>query len=63
MKSIPVAGADDLEELWDLMCRGELQHIEVPESRFTFETQWRETDSKRKWFGNFLRDHDAFDHR
>lgn len=45
------------------MVKGESQHIEVPESRFTFETQWRETDPARKWFGNFLNDHDAFDHR
>ncbi|KAL8993291.1 MAG: hypothetical protein Q9169_006452 [Polycauliona sp. 2 TL-2023] len=58
-----VAGADDVEELWDLMCRAESQHIEVPESRFTFETQWRENDPKRKWYGNFIRDHDAFDHK
>lgn len=61
--SCKVAGADDPEELWDLMCRAESQHIEVPEERFTFDTHWRETDPKRKWYGNFLRDHDAFDHK
>jgi len=60
---LTVAGADDLEELWDLMCRAESQHVEVPESRFTFDTHWRETDPKRKWYGNFIRDHDAFDHK
>jgi hypothetical protein len=61
--SCKVAGADDPEELWDLMSRAESQHIEVPPERFTFDTHWRETDPKRKWYGNFLRDHDAFDHK
>ncbi|KAF2172613.1 hypothetical protein M409DRAFT_35387 [Zasmidium cellare ATCC 36951] len=61
--SCKVAGADDVDELWDLMCKGESQHTEVPESRFTFDTQWREKDPNRKWFGNFLRDHDSFDHK
>ncbi|KAL9629786.1 MAG: hypothetical protein Q9204_005076 [Flavoplaca sp. TL-2023a] len=58
-----VAGADDLDELWDLMCRAESQHVEVPKSRFTFETHWRENEPNRKWYGNFIRDHDAFDHK
>lgn len=61
--SCKVSGADSPEELWDLMIRGESQHTEVPEERFTFETHWRDTDPKRKWYGNFLRDHDAFDHK
>jgi hypothetical protein len=61
--SIKVAGADDLEEFWKILCEGKSQHIEVPEERFGFETQWRDVDAKRKWFGNFVRDHDAFDHK
>ncbi|KAK7717983.1 Type I Iterative PKS [Diaporthe eres] len=58
-----VAGADDVDELWDIMCKGESQHVEVPEDRFTFDTHWRDKDNKRKWYGNFVRDHDAFDHK
>ncbi|KAK5656794.1 hypothetical protein OQA88_4342 [Cercophora sp. LCS_1] len=58
-----VAGADDVNEFWQLNCRGESQHVEVPAERFTFETHWRTVDPKRKWFGNFVRDHDAFDHK
>ncbi len=61
--SCKVAGADDLEEFWKLLCKGESQHIEVPKERFEFETQWRDIDPKRKWYGNFVRDHDAFDHK
>ena len=58
-----VAGADDAEELYDLMDRAQSQHRTVPEDRFTFDTPFRENDPKKKWFGNFMRDHDAFDHK
>ncbi|KAF2204959.1 hypothetical protein GQ43DRAFT_95556 [Delitschia confertaspora ATCC 74209] len=58
-----LAGADDVDEFWDLNVRGESQHREVPEERFTFDTHWRTVDPKRKWYGNFVRDHDAFDHK
>ncbi|KAK4697088.1 acyl carrier protein, partial [Lecanoromycetidae sp. Uapishka_2] len=61
--SCKVAGADDLEEFWKILCEGKSQHIEVPKERFGFETQWRDVDPKRKWYGNFVRDHDAFDHK
>ncbi|KAL9639049.1 MAG: hypothetical protein Q9164_001184 [Protoblastenia rupestris] len=61
--SCQVAGADDVEEFWKVLCKGESQHMEVPEGRFGFETQWRDVDPKRKWYGNFIRDHDAFDHK
>ncbi|QGA18697.1 hypothetical protein EYB26_006382 [Talaromyces marneffei] len=61
--SLKVAGADDVEEFWDLLLRGESQHQEVPKERITFETIFRDVDPKRKWFGNFIRDHDAFDHK
>lgn len=61
--AIKVAGADDLEEFWKINCEGKSQHTEVPESRFSFQTQWREPDTKRKWYGNFVRDVDAFDHK
>ena len=61
--SCKVAGADDLEEFWKLICEGQSQHIEVPQERIGFETHWRDIDPKRKWYGNFIRDHDAFDHK
>ncbi|ERF73358.1 hypothetical protein EPUS_08300 [Endocarpon pusillum Z07020] len=61
--SCKVAGADDLEEFWKTLCEGRSQHIEVPKERFGFETHWRDIDPKRKWYGNFVRDHDAFDHK
>jgi acyl transferase domain-containing protein/nucleoside-diphosphate-sugar epimerase/acyl carrier protein/SAM-dependent methyltransferase len=61
--SLKVAGADDVEEFWELLLKGESQHQEVPKERVTFETVFRDIDPKRKWFGNFIRDHDAFDHK
>ncbi|AEO68597.1 uncharacterized protein THITE_2079455 [Thermothielavioides terrestris NRRL 8126] len=61
--SIKVAGADDVDEFWDLLCHGSSQHQEVPADRLSFDNVWREADTGRKWFGNFIRDHDAFDHK
>ncbi|KHN98032.1 Beta-ketoacyl synthase [Metarhizium album ARSEF 1941] len=61
--SCKVAGADDLEEFWEVLSSGESQHEEVPPDRFTFETAFRDADPKRKWFGNFIRGHDAFDNK
>ncbi|KAL4974125.1 hypothetical protein BDW66DRAFT_153167 [Aspergillus desertorum] len=59
-----VAGADDLTEFWDLLCSGESQHREMPRERYAnYETPWRPTASQRAWFGNFVRDIDAFDHK
>ena len=61
--SCKVAGADNLEDFWDLLCTGKSQHQEVPKERFTFETPFRDADPKRKWFGNFINGHDEFDHK
>ncbi|KAI1085457.1 hypothetical protein F5B20DRAFT_587488 [Whalleya microplaca] len=61
--SCKVAGAENLEEFWDLLCSGRSQHKEVPKERFTFETVYRDTDPKRKWFGNFIDSYDKFDHK
>ena len=61
--SCKVAGADNLEEYWKLLCEGKSQHREAPSDRFDFETPWREADPKRKWYGNFMHDHDMFDHK
>ncbi|KIA75959.1 polyketide synthase [Aspergillus ustus] len=59
-----VAGADDLNEFWDLLCAGKSQHREMPRERYAnYETPWRPEIGKRTWFGNFVRDIDAFDHK
>ena len=61
--SCQLPGADDLEGFWDALCAGKSQHVEVPADRFDFQTAWRELDPKRKWYGNFIQGHDAFDHK
>ncbi|RMZ86788.1 hypothetical protein DV736_g5986, partial [Chaetothyriales sp. CBS 134916] len=61
--SCKVAGAEDLEQFWKLLCKGVSQHQEVPPDRFTFETVFREHEPQRKWYGNFINDHDTFDHK
>ncbi|PLB51637.1 polyketide synthase module [Aspergillus steynii IBT 23096] len=61
--SCRVAGADSLPEFWSLLCSGLSQHSILPEARYKdFETPWR-PDAQRPWFGNFVRDIDAFDHK
>ena len=61
--SLKTAGADNLEEFWKILCEGKSQHKEVPKERFGFETAFRDVDAKRKWYGNFINDHDCFDHK
>jgi acyl transferase domain-containing protein/thioester reductase-like protein/acyl carrier protein/SAM-dependent methyltransferase len=58
-----VAGADDVDEFWDILCEGQSQHTEVPASRFSFETAFRDFDKRRKWYGNFIKGQDSFDHK
>jgi hypothetical protein len=66
--SIQVAGADGIDEFCTLLRSGISQHTEVDTSRVPFgtsSTPWRPDSpgGKQKWFGNFLSDVDAFDHR
>ncbi|MBW4964515.1 hypothetical protein KZZ06_21215, partial [Sulfitobacter sp. CW3] len=56
-------GADDVDELWDLLCSAQSQHVEITPDRIDFQTTWRDGNPGRKWFGNFIRDADAFDHK
>ncbi|KAE8141925.1 hypothetical protein BDV38DRAFT_278709 [Aspergillus pseudotamarii] len=57
-------GGSDLDEFWDTICAAKSQCTEVPSDRINFDyAAWRENDKERKWFGNFVRDHDAFDHK
>ncbi|EFQ34124.1 beta-ketoacyl synthase domain-containing protein [Colletotrichum graminicola] len=61
-----VAGAQDLEQYWKIMLEGKSQHRElVPNDRFAMETSYRpsEKEGTRKWYGNFLDDHDSFDYK
>ncbi|KAL8907697.1 MAG: hypothetical protein Q9207_001266 [Kuettlingeria erythrocarpa] len=58
-----VAGGDDLEQFWKILTDGTSQHKEVPSDRFTFDTAFRNDEHKAKWFGNFINNHKAFDHK
>nr|ALP31888.1 polyketide synthase 12 [Diaporthe helianthi] len=62
--SIKVAGANDLESFWDVLCSGKSQHREVPKERFSFgESIFRDAgDPSRKWFANLIDDPADFDH-
>nr|ALQ32971.1 putative polyketide synthase [Fusarium sp. NRRL 25184] len=63
--AIKVAGADDVQEFSQMLRTGESQHEVIGPDRFMFDTLYREGDKNpsRKWFGNFIRDADAFDHK
>ncbi|KAI1190791.1 putative polyketide synthase [Nemania serpens] len=64
--SIKVAGADDMDEFTDLLRSGKSTHVRVPRSRVPFEsgpTHWRSGPEEHEWYGNFLNDIEAFDHR
>lgn len=64
--SCKAAGADNLDEFWQVLSRGESQHRQIginDDERFSFKTPFRETDPKRKWFGSFMRDAESFDNK
>ncbi|KAI0868188.1 putative polyketide synthase [Hypoxylon argillaceum] len=62
--SCKVAGADNLEEFWDILCAAKSQHREVPQDRIAFKkTAFRDVDEKRKWFANLIDGPDKFDHK
>lgn len=63
--SCHVPGGEDLQGFWDVLCSGQSQHVEVPPERFPMATAWRKAGEPggRKWYGNFIRAHDAFDHK
>ncbi|CBF89312.1 hypothetical protein AN0523.2 [Aspergillus nidulans FGSC A4] len=57
-------GGSDLDEFWDTVCAAKSQCTEVPPERVDFDYEaWRENDTQRKWFGNFIREYDTFDHK
>jgi len=56
-------GADSVEEFWDLLVNGGSMCAEMPPERFSTKGLRRSPDGKLKFYGNFIRDADAFDHR
>ncbi|KAL6719406.1 hypothetical protein ACLMJK_003646 [Lecanora helva] len=57
-------GADSVNEFWENMRAGASFAEEIPASRFAIHGHRRTLDTKRgSFFGNFIRDPDAFDHR
>ncbi|TLD07525.1 hypothetical protein PgNI_10831 [Pyricularia grisea] len=63
--SAKVAGADSLQDFWDLLCAGKSQHVPVSRDRFgPFDkTMLRTPDQSRRWFANLLSAPEEFDHR
>ncbi|ROW11935.1 hypothetical protein VPNG_05279 [Cytospora leucostoma] len=63
--SIKVAGADDVDEFAQMLCTGESQHEGIGPDRLMFDTLFRTDDGgpARKWYGNFIRGVDEFDHK
>ncbi len=54
-------GADSIDEFWDLLREGKSMLSEIPTARFGRGRPARSKNSPRFW-GNFLRDIEAFDH-
>ncbi|KAF4965340.1 hypothetical protein FSARC_6855 [Fusarium sarcochroum] len=62
--SLKVAGGQDLEEFEKMLKTGESQHEVITRERMTPDMLFRDNaDPDRKWYGNFMRDPDAFDHK
>ncbi|KAI0881958.1 putative polyketide synthase [Annulohypoxylon maeteangense] len=64
--SVKTAGADDLESFGEMLKTGESQHEVITHERMVHDMLYRDdadADPKRKWYGNFMRDPDAFDHK
>ncbi|KAK8115534.1 hypothetical protein PG984_012036 [Apiospora sp. TS-2023a] len=63
--SLKVAGGDDLEGFEQMLKTGQSQHEVITRERMTSDMLFRDNDAygDRKWYGNFMRDPDAFDHK
>lgn len=64
--SIKVAGADDLDEFVDMLKSGRSQHELITRDKLQHEYLHREhvdANPNRKFYANFIRDTDAFDHK
>ena len=65
--SCRLPGANNIEELWDLVSKGVSRHEEVPKDRFDLYSSFRASQDlkfvqKRKFYGNFIDNVGAFDH-
>ncbi|KAF5124332.1 Non-reducing polyketide synthase sor2 [Metarhizium anisopliae] len=61
-----VTGANDADEYWEILLQGKSQHKElVSNGRFGIGTPFRpfESGEDKKWYGNFIGDHDAFHYK
>ena len=56
-------GADSIDEFWELLTSGTSMLEEIPLERFSTQGLRRSPDGKLRFWGNFVRDADAFDHR
>ncbi|RAK98984.1 uncharacterized protein BO80DRAFT_411067 [Aspergillus ibericus CBS 121593] len=56
-------GADNLDDFWSLLCEGSSQCQQMPEERFRRQGLTRLPKDKLAFWGNFVSDIDAFDHR
>ena len=56
-------GADSIDEFWELLTSGTSMLEEIPSERFSTQGLRRSPDGKLRFWGNFVRDVDAFDHR
>jgi hypothetical protein len=60
-------GANNVEELWEVVNSGKSMFQEQPKERVNFQDSHRVRSdkkwaSKQKFYGNFISDHDSFDH-
>ena len=56
-------GADSLDDFWRLLTEGTSMMEEMPAERFSTKSLRRTPDGKFRFFGNFVRNIMAFDHR
>lgn len=56
-------GADSIEEFWKVLISGTSELGQMPASRFDISKLRRSADNDLRFWGNFIRDADAFDHR
>ncbi|KAL4971434.1 hypothetical protein BDW66DRAFT_155664 [Aspergillus desertorum] len=62
--SVKTAGADDVLEFADMLRTGKSQHELITRDRLPHDMLFRKSpDGQRKWYGCFVRDSDAFDHK
>ncbi|KAL9619500.1 MAG: hypothetical protein Q9160_005863 [Pyrenula sp. 1 TL-2023] len=64
--SVKTAGADDLAEFADMLKTGQSQHVPITRDRLMHDMLFREapdSDPKRQFYGCFVRDSEAFDHK